>query len=136
MIKKLIIGSIALGITIGVSKPTFAATIYSSSQLKETQNSHVQSLHSPWQYLGQTSRELQIKSKDSKVLAFELAKEAPFYEEELVDICSVILDANVDVVYWTSKEWVRFEAGNYEFKHEIKIFGDKEHQKLITALES
>lgn len=136
MIKKLIIGSIALGAIIGVSKPTFAATIHSSLQLKETQNSHVQSLHSPWQYLGQTSRELQIKSKDPKVLAFELAKEAPFYEEELVDICSVILDANVDVVYWTSKEWVRFEAGNYEFKHEIKIFRDKERQKLITALES
>ena len=92
-------------------------------------------LHSPWQYLGQTSRELQIKSKDPKVLAFELAK-APFYEEELVDICSVILDANVDVIYWTSKEWVRFEEGNYEFKHEIKIFRDKERQQLITALES
>ncbi|MBG9858352.1 hypothetical protein [Bacillus wiedmannii] len=136
MIKKLIIGSIALGVTIGVSKPTFAATMHSLSQFNETQNFYVQSLDSPWQYLGQTSRELQIKSKDPKVLAFELAKEAPFYEEELVDICSAILDANVDVVYWTSKEWVRFEAGNYEFKHEIKIFRDKERQKLITALES
>lgn len=136
MIKKLIIGSIALGVTIGVSRPTFAATMHSSSQFNETPNFYVQSLDSPWQYLGQTSRELQIKSKDPKVLAFELAKEAPFYEEELVDICSAILDANVDVVYWTSKEWVRFEAGNYEFKHEIKIFRDKERQKLITALES
>lgn len=85
---------------------------------------------------GKLQRELQIKSKDPKVLAFELAKEAPFYEEELVDICSVILDANVDVIYWTSKEWVRFEEGNYEFKHEIKIFRDKERQQLITALES
>ncbi|MBE7129530.1 hypothetical protein [Bacillus mycoides] len=136
MIKKLIIGSITLGATIGVSIPTFAATLHSSSQLKETQNSHVQSLHSPWQYLGQTSREIQIKSNDPNVLAFELAKEAPFYEEELVDICSVILDANVDVVYWISKEWVRFEEGNYEFKHEIKIFRDKERHQLITALES
>ena len=136
MIKKLIISSIALGATIGVNKSTFAATIHSPSQFKETRNVHVQSLHSPWQYLGKTSRELQIKSKDPKVLAFELAKEAPFYEEELVDICSVILDANVDVVYWTSKEWVRFEEGNYEFKHEIKIFRDKERQQLITTLES
>ncbi|PFE11789.1 hypothetical protein [Bacillus cereus] len=136
MIKKLIIGFIALGVTIGVSKPTFAATMHSPSQFNETPNFYVQSLDSPWQYLGQTSRELQIKSKDPKVLAFELAKEAPFYEEELVDICSAILDANVDVVYWTSKEWVRFEAGNYEFKHETKIFRDKERQKLITALES
>ncbi|MCH4568143.1 hypothetical protein [Bacillus sp. ES1-5] len=136
MIKKLIIGSIALAVTIGVSKPTFAATMHSLSQFNETQNFYVQSLDSPWQYLGQTSRELQIKSKDPKVLAFELAKEAPFYGEELVDICSAILDTNVDVVYWTSKEWVRFEAGNYEFKHEIKLFRDKERQKLITALES
>ncbi|KLA26159.1 hypothetical protein [Bacillus cereus] len=136
MIKKLIIGFIAFGATIGVSEPIFAATMYSPSKSKETQNFHVQSLDSPWQYLGQTSREFQIKSNDPKVLAFELAKEAPFYEEELVDICSVILDANVDVVYWTSKEWVRFEEGNYEFKHEIKIFRDKERQQLITALES
>ena len=60
MIKKLIIGAIALGTTIGVSKLTFAATIYSPSQFKETPNVHVQSLYSPWQYLGQTSRELQI----------------------------------------------------------------------------
>jgi hypothetical protein len=30
----------------------------------------------------------------------------------------------------------RFEEGNYEFKHEIKIFRDKERQQLITALES
>ncbi len=88
------------------------------------------------QYLGQTSRELQIKVRIQKYQPFELAKEAPFYEEELVDICSVILDANVDVIYWTSKEWVRFEEGNYEFKHEIKIFRDKERQQLITALES
>ncbi|HDR4594606.1 hypothetical protein [Bacillus cereus] len=136
MIKKLIIGSIALGATIGVSEPTFAATMFSPSKFKETQNFHVQSLDSPWQYLGQTSREFQIKSNDPKVLAFELAKEAPFYEEELIDICSVILDANVGVVYWTSKEWVRFEEGNYEFKHEIKVFSDKERQQLITALES
>ncbi|MED1902242.1 hypothetical protein P4V05_19110 [Bacillus thuringiensis] len=42
MIKKLIISSIALGATIGVSKPTFAATIHSPSQFKETRN--VQSL--------------------------------------------------------------------------------------------
>jgi hypothetical protein len=70
MIKKLIIGSIALGTTIGVSRPTFVATIHSPSQFKEIQNVHVQSLHSPWQYLGQTSRELQIKSKDPKVLGF------------------------------------------------------------------
>ncbi|MED2878826.1 hypothetical protein ACPC0Q_24980 [Bacillus bombysepticus] len=136
MIKKLIIGSIILGATIGVSKPTFAATIHSPSKFKEIRNGHVQSLDSPWQYLGQASRELQINSKDPKVIAFELAKEAPFYEEELVEVCSVILEANVDVIYWTSKEWARFEAGNYEFKHEIKIFRDKERQQLITALES
>ncbi|WP_242243250.1 hypothetical protein [Bacillus cereus group sp. BfR-BA-01309] len=136
MIKKLIIGSIILGATIGVSKSTFAATIHSPSKFKEIRNGHVQSLDSPWQYLGQTSRELQINSKDPKVIAFELAKEAPFYEEELVEVCSVILEANVDVIYWTSKEWARFEAGNYEFKHEIKIFRDKERQQLITALES
>ncbi|WP_368661223.1 hypothetical protein AB3U43_03090 (plasmid) [Bacillus cereus] len=55
MIKKLIISSIALGATIGVSKPTFAVTIHSPSQFKETRNVHVQSLYSPWQYLGQTS---------------------------------------------------------------------------------
>ncbi|WP_255452091.1 hypothetical protein, partial [Bacillus sp. AY2-1] len=132
----LIISSIALGATIGVSKPTFAAIIHSPSQFKETRNVHVQSLYSPWQYLGQTSRELQIKSKDPKVLAFELAKEAPFYEEELVDMCSTILRENVNVVYWTSKEWARFEEGNYEFKHEMKIYRDKERQQLITSLES
>ncbi|MBS9806877.1 hypothetical protein [Bacillus toyonensis] len=135
MIKKLIIGSIVLGTAIGVSKPTFASTNDSPSQFKDKGNVEVQSLQSPWQYLGQTSRELQIKSKDPKVLAFELAKEAPFYEDELVDVCSAILEANVDVVYWTSKEWARFEAGNYEFKHEMKIYRDKERQQLITSLE-
>lgn len=135
MIKKLIIGSIVLGTAIGVSKPTFASTNDSPSQFKDKGNAEVQSLQSPWQYLGQTSRELQIKSKDPKVLAFELAKEAPFYEDELVDVCSAILEANVDVVYWTSKEWARFEAGNYEFKHEMKIYRDKERQQLITSLE-
>ncbi|MEC2537243.1 hypothetical protein P9Y32_29570 [Bacillus cereus] len=136
MIKRLIIGSIVLGTAIGVSKPTFASTNDSPSQFQDRGDAQVQSIPSQWQYLGQTSRELQIKTKDPKVLAFELAKEAPFYEEELVDVCSVILDENVDIVYWTSKEWVRFEEGNYQFKHEIKIFRDKERQQLITALES
>ena len=83
----------------------------------------------------QTSRELQIKT-NPKVLAFELAKEAPFYEDELVDVCFAILRENVDVVYWTSKEWARFEVGNYEFKHEMKIYRDKERQQLITSIES
>ncbi|WP_263704745.1 hypothetical protein [Bacillus thuringiensis] len=135
MIKKLIIGSIVLGTAVGVSKPTFASTNDSPSQFQDRGIAEVQALHSPWQYLGQTSRELQIKTKDPKVLAFELAKEAPFYEDELVDVCSTILKANVDVVYWTSKEWARFEEGNYEFKHEIKIYRDKERQQLITSLE-
>jgi len=136
MIKKLIIGSIVLGTAIGVSKPTFASTNDSPSQFQDRGDAKVQSIPSPWQYLGQTSRELQIKTKDPKVLAFELAKEAPFYEDELVDVCSAILRENVDVVYWTSKEWARFEVGNYEFKHEMKIYRDKERQQLITALES
>ncbi|MED3463870.1 hypothetical protein CN959_29505, partial [Bacillus cereus] len=105
MIKKLIIGSIFLGTAIGVSKPTFASTNDSPSQFQDRGNAQVQSIPSPWQYLGQTSRELQIKTKDPKVLAFELAKEAPFYEDELVDVCSAILRENVNVVYWTSKEW-------------------------------
>ena len=69
------------------------------------------------------------------MLAFEL-KEAPFYEDELVDVCFAILRENVDVVYWTSKEWARFEVGNYEFKHEMKIYRDKERQQLITSIES
>jgi len=136
MIKKLIIGSIFLGTAIGVSKPTFASTNDSPSQFQDRGNAQVQSIPSPWQYLGQTSRELQIKTKDPKVLAFELAKEAPFYEDELVDVCSAILRENVNVVYWTSKEWARFEVGNYEFKHEMKIYRDKERQQLITTLES
>ncbi|EEL61820.1 hypothetical protein [Bacillus cereus] len=136
MLKKLIIGSIVLGTAIGVSKPTFASTNYSPSQFQDRGDAQVQSIPSPWQYLGQTSRELQIKTKDPKVLAFELAKEAPFYEDELVDVCFAILRENVDVVYWTSKEWARFEVGNYEFKHEMKIYRDKERQQLITSIES
>ncbi|HHB1655332.1 MULTISPECIES: hypothetical protein [Bacillus cereus group] len=136
MIKKLIIGSIVLGTAIGVSKPTFASTNDSPSQFQDRGDAQVQSIPSQWQYLGQTSRELQIKTKDPKVLAFELAKEAPFYEDELVDVCFAILRENVDVVYWTSKEWARFEVENYEFKHEMKIYRDKERQQLITSLES
>ncbi|PGM94941.1 hypothetical protein [Bacillus cereus] len=127
---------IVLGTAIGVSKPTFASTNDSPSQFQDRGDAQVQSIPSPWQYLGQTSRELQIKTKDPKVLVFELAKEAPFYEDELVDVCSAILGENVDVVYWTSKEWARFEVGNYEFKHDMKIFRDKERQQLITSLES
>lgn len=136
MIKKLIIGSIVLGTAIGVSKPTFASTNDSPSQFQDRGDAQVQSIPSQWQYLGQTSRELQIKTKDPKVLAFELAKEAPFYEDELVDVCFAILRENVDVVYWTSKEWARFGVGNYEFKHEMKIYRDKERQQLITSIES
>ncbi|RWQ72707.1 hypothetical protein [Bacillus cereus] len=136
MIKKLIIGSIVLGTAIGVNKPTFASTNDSPSQFQDRGDAQVQSIPSQWQYLGQTSRELQIKTKDPKVLAFELAKEAPFYEDELVDVCFAILRENVDVVYWTSKEWARFEVGNYEFKHEMKIYRDKERQQLITSIES
>ncbi|EEK89407.1 hypothetical protein [Bacillus cereus] len=136
MIKKLIIGSIVLGTAIGVSKPTFASTNDSPSQFQDRGDAQVQSIPSQWQYLGQTSRELQIKTKDPKVLAFELAKEAPFYEDELVDVCFAILRENVDVVYWTSKESARFEVGNYEFKHEMKIYRDKERQQLITSIES
>ncbi|MCR6852032.1 MULTISPECIES: hypothetical protein [Bacillus cereus group] len=136
MIKRLIIGSIVLGTAIGVSKPTFASTNDSPSQFQDRGDAQVQSIPSQWQYLGQTSRELQIKTKDPKVLAFELAKEAPFYEDELVDVCFAILRENVDVVYWTSKEWARFEVGNYEFKHEMKIYRDKERQQLITSIES
>ncbi|MEB9339460.1 hypothetical protein P4J17_27040 [Bacillus cereus] len=136
MIKKLIIGSIVLGTAIGVSKPTFASTNDFPSQFQDRGDAQVQSIPSQWQYLGQTSRELQIKTKDPKVLAFELAKEAPFYEDELVDVCFAILRENVDVVYWTSKEWARFEVGNYEFKHEMKIYRDKERQQLITSIES
>ncbi|HGG0586089.1 MULTISPECIES: hypothetical protein [Bacillus] len=136
MIKKLIIGSIVLGTAIGVSKPTYASINDSPSQFQDRGDAQVQSIPSPWQYLGQTSRELQIKTKDPKVLAFELAKEAPFYEDELVDVCSAILRENVDVIYWTSKEWARFEVENYEFKHEMKIYRDKERQQLITSLES
>lgn len=136
MIKRLIIGSIVLGTAIGVSKPTFASTNDSPSQFQDRGDAQVQSIPSQWQYLGQTSRELQIKTKDPKVLAFELAKEAPFYEDELVDVCFAILRENVDVVYWTSKEWARFEVGNYEFKHEMKIYRDKERQQLIASIES
>lgn len=136
MIRKLIIGSIVLGTAIGVSKPTYASINDSPSQFQDRGDAQVQSIPSPWQYLGQTSRELQIKTKDPKVLAFELAKEAPFYEDELVDVCSAILRENVDVIYWTSKEWARFEVENYEFKHEMKIYRDKERQQLIISLES
>ncbi|MGR5985333.1 hypothetical protein ACUC2M_12925 [Bacillus cytotoxicus] len=137
MFKKIVMGTLLFGGMIGIyCNPASATPIHSTSEVKSLDRDGLYSTFSPWQYLGQTSRELHINTNDPEILVAELAKEAPFYADELFTVCSTILNAQVKVVYWTSKEWVRMQDGNYVFKHEIKFYRDKERTQLITEMES